>query len=110
MKAGNYVGWPMLTERNVQNYYPESTETAKGHLNQTRNNVCSTKELPAPLETYDTSRLHGKKVCNVNIYTKMYKVRKTMSFNQTGQFPMQLQQGNKYIIMVMVERQQQHPR
>ena len=34
IKAGNYVGWPMLNERNVQKYYPETTETAKGHLNQ----------------------------------------------------------------------------
>ncbi len=32
----------------------------------------------------------------------MYKVRKTMSSNQTGQFSTRSQQGNKYI-MVMVE-------
>jgi hypothetical protein len=100
IKAGNYVGWPMLMERNVQNYYPEAIKTAKGHLNQTRKNVCSTKEKPAPLDTCDTSQLHGKKAHNV--YTEMYKVRKTMFLNQTGQFPMQSQQGNKYI-MVMVE-------
>jgi hypothetical protein len=43
IKAGNYVGWPMLTERNVQKYYPKTTKTAKGHLNQTRKNVRSTK-------------------------------------------------------------------
>ncbi len=35
IKAGNYVGWPMLNERNVQKYYPKATKTAKGHLNQT---------------------------------------------------------------------------
>jgi hypothetical protein len=39
IKAGNYVGWPMLNERNVQKYYPETIETAKGHLNQTRKNM-----------------------------------------------------------------------
>ncbi len=100
IKAGNYVGWPMLTERNVQKYYPKATETAKGHLNQTRKKVCSTKEKPAPLETCNTSRLHGKKVRDV--YTKTYKVRKTIFSNQTGQFPTQLQRGNKYI-MVIVE-------
>jgi hypothetical protein len=33
IKAGNYVGWPMLNERNVQKYYPETIETAKGHFN-----------------------------------------------------------------------------
>ena len=31
IKTGNYVGWTMLTERNDQKYYPEATETAKGH-------------------------------------------------------------------------------
>ncbi len=90
----------MLMERNIQKYYPKATETAKGHLNQTRKNVRSTKEKPAPLETCNTSQLHGKKVRNV--YTKTYKVRETMFSNQTGQFPTRLQQGNKYV-MVMVE-------
>jgi len=62
IKAGNYVGWPMLTERSVQKYYPETIETAKGHLNQKRKNVRSTKAKPTPLETCDTSQRHGKKV------------------------------------------------
>ena len=62
IKAGNYVGWPMLNERNVQKYYPETIETAKGHLNQTRKNVRSINAKPTPLETCDTSHLHGKKV------------------------------------------------
>jgi hypothetical protein len=62
IKAGNYVGWLMLNECNVQKYYPETIETPKGHLNQTRKNVQSTKEKSVPLETCDTSQLRGKKV------------------------------------------------
>jgi hypothetical protein len=100
IKASNYVGWPMLNEHNVEKYYPESIETPKGHLNQTRKNVQSTKEKSAPLETCNTSQLCGKKVQDV--YTKTYRVCKTMFSNQTGQFPTRSQQGNKYI-MVMVE-------
>ena len=100
IKAGNYVGWPMLTKRNVQKYYPETTETAKGHLNQMRKNVRSTKAKPMPLETCATSQLHGKKVQDV--YTETYRVRETMFSDQTGQFPTRSQRGNKYI-MVMVE-------
>ncbi len=61
----------------------------------------STKTKTAlPLETCDTSQLHGKKVRDV--YTKTYMVRETMFSDQTGQFPTRSQQGNKYI-MVMVE-------
>jgi len=86
IKAGNYVGWPMLNERNVQKYYPETIKTVKGHLNQTRKNVSSTKTKTAsPLETCDTSQLHGKKVRDV--YTETNMVRETMFSNQTGQFP-----------------------
>ena len=70
VKAGNYVGWPMLTENNVKKYYPETIETAKGHLNQTRKNVRSTR---SKMETCDTSQLQGKKVRDV--YTTAYDVR-----------------------------------
>ncbi len=82
IKAGNYVGWPMLNERNVQKYYPKTIKTAKCYLNQTRNKVRSTKAKTAPLETCDTSQLHGKKVRNV--YTKTYMVHETMFSDQTG--------------------------
>ena len=36
VEAGNYVEWPMLTARNINKYYPETTEIPKGHLNQSR--------------------------------------------------------------------------
>ena len=36
IKAGNYGGCAMLTERNNQKHYPKATEMAKGHLNQTK--------------------------------------------------------------------------
>ncbi len=62
IKAGYYVGWLMLNERNIQKCYPETIKTAKEHLNQTRKNVHSAKAKIAPLETWDTSQLHGKKV------------------------------------------------
>ncbi len=100
IKVGNYIGWPMLTERNINKYYPETSEMSKGHMNQTRKNVCSTKATRTPLETCDTSQLHSKKVRD--IYMTMYYVCKTMFLDQTGQFPMRLQSGNKYI-MVLVE-------
>ena len=100
IKAGSYVGWSMLNERNVQKYYPKTIKTAESQLNRTRKNVCSTKAETAPLETCNTSQFHGKKVQDA--YTRTYTVHKTMFSDQTGQFPTRSQQGNKYI-MVMVE-------
>jgi hypothetical protein len=102
IKAGNYIGWPMLTERNIQMYYYsiEAIKTAKGHLNQTRKMYGQPKQRRRHWKTCNTSHLHRKKVHNV--YTQMYMVCKTMFSNQTGQFLTRSLQGNKYI-MVMVE-------
>ena len=94
--AGNYIGWPLLTVKNVNKYYPETNETSMGHLNQTRKNVRSTR----PLEMSNTTMLQGKKMRGV--YISIYNTRETIFTDQTGQFPTRLQRGNKYI-MVMVE-------
>eukprot|EP00804_Cyclotella_cryptica_P002833 CCRYP_009359-RA/>CCRYP_009359-RA protein AED:0.32 eAED:0.32 QI:0/-1/0/1/-1/1/1/0/453 len=95
-----YKAWPLLTAKNVQKYYPDSAETPQGHLNQTRKNVRSTKPKPAPFEEIHSNQLRGRKVHD--IYTTTYQVRDTIFTDQTGQFPVRSQAGNKYI-MVMVE-------
>ena len=100
IKAGSYVVWPMLTENNVARYYPDTNETPKRHLNQSRKNVRSTKPKRTALEVPKTATLQGHKARDV--YTSMYEVRKNFFSEQTWQFPTYLQQGNKYI-MVMVE-------
>jgi hypothetical protein len=38
-KAGNFVGWPLLTEKNINKYYPETDETPKGHMNQQQKKI-----------------------------------------------------------------------
>ena len=72
----------------------------KGHLNQSRKNVRSTKPKHTPLEVPNTATLRGRKVHD--IYTRVYEVRNTVFSNHTGQFPTRSQQGNNYI-MVMVD-------
>ena len=32
IKVGNFNGWPVISERKVSKYYPETTETPKGHM------------------------------------------------------------------------------
>ena len=97
VKAGNYIGLPLLTDQNVNKYYPETTETPKGQMNQTRKNVRSIKAKPTtwehldqyPLEQLNTSQLMGKKVRDV--FTEVYDIRETVFSNQTGRFPMHSQ-------------------
>ena len=98
IKAGNYVGWPMLTERNVARYYPEINETPKGHLNQSRKNFRSTNPKRTPLEVLKIATLQGHKASDV--YTSMYEVMNTVLSKQIGQFPTRSQRGKKYIMVM----------
>eukprot|EP00804_Cyclotella_cryptica_P023124 CCRYP_000352-RA/>CCRYP_000352-RA protein AED:0.30 eAED:0.30 QI:0/0/0/0.66/1/1/3/0/473 len=98
IKAGNFVGWPLLTEANVKKYYPETAETPKGHLNQTQKNVRSTKAKP--FEEVLSNHLRGRK--EKDVYVEVYDVRETVFMDQTGKFPTRSQAGNKYL-MVLVD-------
>ena len=93
-----FVGWPIVTKRNVNKYYPDTNKTPKGHMNQTRKDVRSTKW--APLESFTSTEMQGKKVQDV--YVKVYDARETTFSDQTGKFPTRSKRDNKYI-MVMVE-------
>jgi hypothetical protein len=83
----------------MQRQHIETSETSNGHMNQICKNVRSTKAKQTPLETCDTSQLHGKKVRD--IYTTMYDIRETVFSDQIGQVPTCLQSGNKYIMVLV---------
>ncbi len=85
------MGWLILTKRKVNKYYPDTDKTSKGHMNQTRKNLQSTKQ--APMESFNSKEMHGKKVRNV--YNIVYDARETTFPNQTGQFPTRSKSGNK---------------
>jgi hypothetical protein len=93
--AGNFIGWPLLNMRNVKKYYPETTETPKGHMNQMRKNVRSTKVF----KTSNTTPLKGKKFRDIGIH--VYNVRETIFSDQTGKFPKRSQKGYKYIMLMV---------
>jgi hypothetical protein len=101
VKAGNYIGWPLITMNNVTKYYPETIKTPKGHLNQTK------KTSKAPSRHYSLSKSPMRRLCGVrNSAMCSQKCTCTMSgkknSHQTGKFPKKSQRGNKYL-MVMVE-------
>ena len=62
IKAGKFIGSPVLNKRSVVKYYPETTETPKVHLNQNRKNVWLNKPKTKPFEKTDASTLRGRKV------------------------------------------------
>ena len=93
----------MLTECSDVGYYPETNETPKGHLNQSRKNLRSTKPKRTPIEVPKTATLQGHKAHA--IYTRVYKLRNNVFSDHTGQFPTRSQRGNKYIkVMAEINR------
>ena len=53
IRNSHYVGWPLLTVTNVHKHYPETVETPRGRLNQTKAGIRSTKSAPEPLVEAD---------------------------------------------------------
>jgi hypothetical protein len=54
IQAGNFTTWPTLTPEHVNKYLEKSEATVKGHLNQTRTNVRSTKPQKQPNKQEET--------------------------------------------------------
>ena len=64
--------------------YDGHIETLKGHLNQTRKKLRSTKPALIPLEISDATTLRGK--TQRDIFMKVYDVRETIFSDRTGKF------------------------
>jgi len=64
-KAGNFVGWPLLTKKNINKYYPKTDKTPKGHMIQQWKNFRSTKTLFK--ECNAVVALHGKKMKDIYV-------------------------------------------
>jgi hypothetical protein len=103
---------PGLTAKTLRRHPPRSVATAKGHLDQTRKNMRSTKGKPNTLpiaddptvpndETDDAFPAHADKtrdcyvaVCNLDEPTgKIYT-------NQTGKFPCTSASSNNYVMIL----------
>ena len=95
IKAGNYSSWPGLTYANASKYCPDSVETTKGHLKQTRQGLRSTKPKPPKPPslstlppTPSTQELHVA----IEPISKLYT-------DDMGRFPIRSRSGNQYIML-----------
>jgi hypothetical protein len=101
IKAGNFTTWPTLNPEHVNKYLEKSEATVKGHLNQTRKNVRSTKPKKkhnAREETQDYEPpITGK--TNV-VYAAIHDVDGHTYTDLTGRFPKTSSRGYKYILVL----------
>ena len=65
IRKGNYVGWPLLSVKNVHAHYPETDKTTMGRLNQSQANIRSTKTSGSPY--LKPQRKHSKLLWERNI-------------------------------------------
>jgi hypothetical protein len=96
IQSGNFATWPSVTVDNVRTYLFKSDATAKGHMNQIRQNIRSTQtavEQPAP----ETDMIKEDK-CHY-IYAEILETNQIYS-DLTGRFPTTSLSGNKYILIL----------
>ena len=99
-RNGNLVTFPGLTPANVNRHFPESDETQKGHMRQTRQGVRSTKvpDEDAMLEHKPTPGVKHK-----DVYLRVFDAtKKPMYTDQSGPFPRKSRRNNQYV-MIAVE-------
>jgi hypothetical protein len=86
-----------LNEQNVEKYLSKSTSTAKGHLNQQRQNARTTKIKDA--ETIDTEPDPDQGLKTQYVYAATIDAGQIYT-DQTGRFPAVSSKGNKYIMVL----------
>ena len=86
-----------MTVKKFNKFYPETDETPKGHMRQTRKVVRSTKERVVERdknnEVVPRTKRHDLYVC-------VDQVKDTIYTDQTGEFPITSSRGNKYIMIM----------
>ena len=84
VKHGNLLSFPGLTTNAINDYFPKSDETQKGHMKQQRQNVQSTKEK-AEANALGTKRPIER---NRDVYKKVHDATKRpMYTDRSGRFP-----------------------
>jgi hypothetical protein len=101
--AGNYATWPGLTMQMINCHFPDSTETAKGHLKGVQSTKQKALDKFVKLVTtkikQETDDLPPAQIArHNNIFIKVEDLSKTIHTDQTGGFPFTSQRRNRYIM------------
>ena len=110
-KQGNFIAWRGLTPQNIQKYYKPTIFTAKGHLNQERKNLQSTKLIsPTPLSPADeflnhedffpTLETRMSPTTDVLCSIQPFQAKDTGYSDLTGRFPYPSSRGNQYVLVL----------
>jgi hypothetical protein len=95
IKAGYFATWPGLTPELVTQHLPNSITSVKGHLDQQRKNVRSTKPTPTKLSLEPSfERLDQR---NNVVFANIFVPTGQIYTDLPGRFPIRSNRGNQYI-------------
>ena len=90
--AGHFTTWPGLTADLVRKHLPKSPATIKGHLNQQRKNIRSTKDT-SPIPTTPEPRSNIIFASTIEYTGQIYS-------DLAGRYPITSSRGNKYLLII----------
>jgi hypothetical protein len=97
-KAGYFASWPGLTPELVTQHLPKSIASVKGHLDQQRKNVRSTKPTPIKLSLESSFERLDQRT-NV-VLANIFKPTGQIYTDLPGRFPICSNRGNQYIVVL----------
>ena len=107
IKNGNFLGWPGLTVENVTRNLVIPPATAKGHLNQEKQHLQSTKNTELLHQIDDDTDFFPLpdttppiRTNNIMPLVVPFRERNTTYSDQTGRFPHISSRGNAYLLIV----------
>ena len=114
IEKGNFITWPGLSSNLIKKHLPMSEATAKGHLNQERKNLQSTKptiiinnkiKLESSIQEIDEDHFPLSEQPNNkshHCFATMVSFETTAKAysDQTGKFPFTSSRGNQYLLIV----------
>ena len=102
IKKGHFITWPGIEHVNFERIITNLVPTAKGHLDQERTNLQSTKHSNQNVMNDDAEPIDGiatKTWHNAALLYAFTPKQKTYS-DQTGRFPFRSSRGNEYIMVM----------
>jgi hypothetical protein len=105
IKNGNFIMWPGINSLSIDAHLPKSIASAKGHLDQERKNLQSTR-LPAPAVSDEADTIFpSPDTPNIKTYSACAQIvpfvpKRTACHDLTGRFPHRSSRGNEYLLTV----------
>ena len=96
IRKGNFITWPGTEEINFVKFIQDTTAIDKGHLDQERQNLQSTRQIVTDLDAFPTDGI-GKKTHEYASIVLPLDPQLKAYLDITGRFHHKLTRGNEYL-------------